>query len=198
MVPFLRSTPIETSATTIINNNSNNMVFGWMCYQRRNANESVDFTEASASDADALFGSNSISDDSLSFQRSDQVLCVVTYLDLTSYLSPDLFTMAPVNIHGYPRGAGSSGGERSGPHRYVLATVTQVHRDGDGRCCSYTVKRADTGTEQRAAREWLEPLGNPEGIEAATLAAAITTRSKKEERPKTPARRRSLLTWAGR
>lgn len=53
-----------------------------------------------------------------------------------------------VNRHGFPPGEGLSMEEQSGPYAFVLASVKTVHFDEFAEY--YTVKRADTGTEQRA------------------------------------------------
>jgi hypothetical protein len=53
-----------------------------------------------------------------------------------------------VNRHGFPPGDGTTADEQSGPYVYVFATVQTVHFDEFAEY--YTVKRADTGGEQRA------------------------------------------------
>lgn len=55
---------------------------------------------------------------------------------------------ALVNRFGFPPGEGTTIDEQSGPYAYVMATVKTVHFDEFAEY--YTVKRADTGAEQRA------------------------------------------------
>lgn len=79
-----------------------------------------------------------------------------------------------VNRYGYPDGGGHTPEEQRGPYVYVLATVKQVHFEEDAQY--YTVTRADTGAEQRADAEWMEPLRSARG-EAAALRAATESAS---------------------
>lgn len=74
-----------------------------------------------------------------------------------------------VNRCGYPPGEGITPEEQRGPYVYVLATVTKVHFEEDAQY--YTVTRADTGVEQRADDEWMEPLRSARGEAAARRAA---------------------------
>lgn len=53
-----------------------------------------------------------------------------------------------VNRYGFPPGQGVTPEEQRGPYVYVLATVVKVHFEEDAEY--YTVKRADTGVDQRA------------------------------------------------
>ena len=53
-----------------------------------------------------------------------------------------------VNRHGFPPGEGATPEEQSGPYSFVAATVLTVHFDEFAEY--YTVKRADSGAEQRA------------------------------------------------
>jgi hypothetical protein len=53
-----------------------------------------------------------------------------------------------VNRHGFPPGDGTNADEQSGPYSFVMATVLTVHFDEFAEY--YTVKRADSGAEQRA------------------------------------------------
>jgi hypothetical protein len=53
-----------------------------------------------------------------------------------------------VNIHGFPPGEGTTAEEQSGPYSFVMASVLTVHFDEFAEY--YTVKRADSGAEQRA------------------------------------------------
>ena len=89
--------------------------------------------------------------------------------------SKDLFTVAPVNAHGYPAGGGETEAERQGPYSYVICTVRKVHFDEDERY--YTVVRADTQSEQRADPGWMEPIRNAEAVDAAFVAASRTARA---------------------
>ena len=83
------------------------------------------------------------------FNVDDPVLCMLTLLNVTNPGDDnETFTVAPVNIHGYPPGEGKTEEERQGPYVFVLATVKKVHFDEDERY--YFVVRADNGTEQRA------------------------------------------------
>ena len=53
-----------------------------------------------------------------------------------------------VNRYGFPPGEGTTVEEQSGPYSFVMATIQTVHFDEFAEY--YTVKRADTGGEQRA------------------------------------------------
>jgi len=74
-----------------------------------------------------------------------------------------------VNRYGYPPGEGMTPEEQRGPYVYLLATVTKVHFEEDAEY--YTVTRADTGVNQRADDEWMEPLRTASGEAAARRAA---------------------------
>jgi hypothetical protein len=114
------------------------------------------------------------------FGVNDTVLVFLTLLNVTNMEDPkDTFTVAPVNKNGYPAGEGRTEEEKSGPYTFVLCTVKHVHFDEDDRY--YTVERADTGTQQRADSGWMEPLSDPDGIEAASRAAMRTTRSTQDK-----------------
>jgi hypothetical protein len=116
----------------------------------------------------------------IQFAANDTVLVFLTLLNVTNMDDPkDTFTIAPVNKLGYPQGAGATEQEKVGPYTFVLATVKHVHFDEDDRY--YTVIRADTGTEQRADSGWMEPLSDPEGIDAASRAAKRTVRSTQDK-----------------
>lgn len=74
-----------------------------------------------------------------------------------------------VNRHGFPPGEGSSPEEQRGPYKYVMATVKQVHFEEFA--AYYTVIRTDTGAQQRADGENMEPLETTWGQQAAYRAA---------------------------
>jgi hypothetical protein len=74
-----------------------------------------------------------------------------------------------VNRHGFPPHEGATPEERRGPYVYVLAQVKSVHFEEYS--VYYTVVRADTGAEQRADSDFMEPLTSPRGQLAALRAA---------------------------
>jgi hypothetical protein len=77
-----------------------------------------------------------------------------------------------VNIYGFPEvvgGGALSPEQRRGPYTYLLAQVKSVHFGEDAQY--YTVSRCDNEEEQRADAEWMEPITDPIGIEAAKTAA---------------------------
>lgn len=114
------------------------------------------------------------------FNVGDTVLVFLTLLNVTNMEDPkDTFTIAAVNILGYPEGEGRTDEEKRGPYNFVLATVKQLHFEEDDRY--YTVIRADTGSEQRADSGWMEPLSDPTGVEAAYRAAKRTFRSQSDQ-----------------
>lgn len=116
----------------------------------------------------------------IKFAVNDTVLVFLTLLNVTNMEDPkDTFTVAPVNKYGFPAGEGRTEAEKSGPYTFVICTVRHVHFDEDDRY--YTVERADTGTQQRADSGWMEPLADPEGIEAAMNAARKTVRSTQDK-----------------
>jgi hypothetical protein len=108
------------------------------------------------------------------FSQGDHVLVVLALLSLADVAgNKDLYTVDPVNQQGYPRSGGKNEtSHQPGPFLYVLCVVTQVHFDEDERY--YTVRRCDTGTEQRADPGYMEPIRDPEAIEAAYEAAMRT------------------------
>ena len=53
-----------------------------------------------------------------------------------------------VNRYGFPPGEGTTAEEQNGPYSFVMATIQTVHFDEFAEY--YTIKRADTGGEQRA------------------------------------------------
>lgn len=74
-----------------------------------------------------------------------------------------------VNRYGFPHGVGETDEERRGPYNYVLATITKLHFEEIK--TYYTVTRCDTGADQRADLEFMEPLRTPRGELAALKAA---------------------------
>jgi hypothetical protein len=108
------------------------------------------------------------------FFQGDHVLVVLALLSLADATgNKDLYTVDPVNQQGYPRSGGKNEPSyQQGPFLYVLCVVTQVHFDEDERY--YTVRRCDTCTEQRADPGYMEPIRDPEAIEAAYHAAMRT------------------------
>jgi hypothetical protein len=118
------------------------------------------------------------------FSTDDRALVLVSMLNYTNQEDDtDMFTIDPVNAFGFPAGGGNTEAEKQGPYSFVLTAVTKVHFDEDEKY--YTVRRLDTGTEQRADSGWMEPLkafdGGIEAIEAALNAAHRTKRSAAEE-----------------
>jgi len=74
-----------------------------------------------------------------------------------------------VNRHGFPPGEGESEEEQRGPYIYVVAKVKEVHFEEFA--AYYTVERCDTGAEQRADADFMEPLRTGRGEVAALRAA---------------------------
>lgn len=76
-----------------------------------------------------------------------------------------------VNRYGYPEwGAGATTAEeRRGPYIYLIAQVVSVHFGEDAQY--YTVRREDNNDEQRADAQYMEPITNESGVEAAKIAA---------------------------
>ena len=88
------------------------------------------------------------------------------------------FTISPVNEHGFPAGAGKSESQKQGPFEFLICTVTTVHFDEDERY--YTVRRGDTGAEQRADPSVMAPIRDVVGIEMAFRAAKRTRNAEAE------------------
>jgi len=74
-----------------------------------------------------------------------------------------------VNKYGFPPGRGETPEERRGPYKYVLASVKVVHFEEIQ--AYYTVMRMDTGADQRADVDYMEPIRSSRGYEAAMQAA---------------------------
>lgn len=84
-----------------------------------------------------------------------------------------------VNKHGFPDGEGTTPEEQRGPYIYVLATVKKVHFEEFA--AFYTVVRADTGAEQRADTDFMEPLRSLRGETAALMAATQSDRGQVDD-----------------
>jgi hypothetical protein len=152
---------------------------------KQGASSSWENVAAAATVAAATAG-NSGKRSHVQFGTDDRVLVMVSLLNITNHEDDkDMFTIDPVNKYGFPVGynfpvgGGNTEAERHGPFSFVIATVTNVHFDEDERY--YTVRRYDTGTEQRADSGWMEPIKDLAGIESAMRAAHHTTRSAAEE-----------------
>lgn len=78
-----------------------------------------------------------------------------------------------VNRYGFPPGEGATPEEQRGPYIYVLCTVKEVHFEEFA--AYYTVDRCDTGAEQRADADFMEPLRSDRGKAAALRAATQTS-----------------------
>jgi hypothetical protein len=77
-----------------------------------------------------------------------------------------------VNRYGFPEwdvGMYRTSEQRRGPYLYVLAKVVSVHFGEDAQY--YTVRREDTLEYQRADAQYMEPMLNQVGIDAAKIAA---------------------------
>lgn len=111
-----------------------------------------------------------------------------------SELDKDFGTVSPVNKFGYPIGEGKTEKQKHGPYKYVLCSIRQVHFDEDERY--YTVKRLDTGAEQRAdlGFDWMEPIRNYDDIEVAMKAAKHSKNSAAENEGKD--KERVSLLWS--
>lgn len=84
-----------------------------------------------------------------------------------------------VNRHGFPPGEGTTAEEQNGPYSFVMATVQTVHFDEFAEY--YTVKRADSGVEQRADTDYMEPFKTARGEQAALRAATQSSIMSPEE-----------------
>eukprot|EP00980_Cylindrotheca_fusiformis_P021686 scaffold8529_cov137-Cylindrotheca_fusiformis.AAC.16 len=163
---------------------SNSEAFGNAIEKLRNQDansewESVAAAVAVVQESERRPTSNTVSRHN-QFDVGDTVLVFLTLLNVTNMEDPkDTFTIAAVNMFGYPEGEGRTEDERKGPYNFVLATVKQLHFEEDDRY--YTVIRADTGTEQRADSGWMEPLSDPAGLDAAYRAAKRTFRSQSDQ-----------------
>lgn len=110
------------------------------------------------------------------YGTGEHVLVLLNLLNHQNKLDDPMdFTLSPVNEFGYPDGAGPTEKQREGPFHYVICTVTVVHFDEDERY--YTVRRGDTGGEQRADPNVMHPITDEDAIQAAFKAAKMTIRS---------------------
>lgn len=113
------------------------------------------------------------------FGQGDYVLVVLTILERADFDGDrELYTVDPVNSLGYPNGEGKTEAQKQGPYVYVLCKVTQVHFDEDERY--YTVRRCDTGSEQRAEPSFMERIRDEDAIDAAFEAAKRCERTMKD------------------
>lgn len=113
------------------------------------------------------------------FGQGDYVLVMLTILERTDFEGDrDFYTIDPVNSLGFPKREGKTEAQRQGPYLYVLCKVTQVHFDEDERY--YTVRRCDTGSEQRADPSFMERIRDDNAIEAAFEAAKRCKRTMKD------------------
>jgi hypothetical protein len=115
------------------------------------------------------------------FSQGDYVLVMINILRLADHdAEHDMYTVDPVNSYGFPHGEGKTEEQRQGPFIYVLCMVTQVHFDEDERY--YTVRRCDTGKEQRADPGFMQPIRDLDRIEIAMNAAKRTLQTKNAEK----------------
>ncbi|KAL7581050.1 hypothetical protein ACA910_005853 [Epithemia clementina (nom. ined.)] len=116
------------------------------------------------------------------YSADDHVLVLLGLLNLQNHGvdDPMNFTISPVNELGYPQGKGRTEQQKQGPFNYLICTVTVVHFDEDERY--YTVRRGDTGSEQRADPSVMRPITDPVVIEMA-FRAAQRTRSNDPDSP---------------
>ena len=110
------------------------------------------------------------------YTADEHVLVLLNLLNLQNHGvdDPADFTISPVNELGYPRGKGRTEIQKQGPFSYLICTVTVVHFDEDERY--YTVRRGDTGSEQRADPSVMRPVSDEAVIEMAFKAAKRTRR----------------------
>lgn len=98
-----------------------------------------------------------------------------------------------VNRYGYPPGEGITPEEQRGPYLYILATVAKVHFEEDAQY--YSVTRADTGVNQRADEEWMEPITTARGEAAARRAATRFSNTGADEQEHESDSRLSYGPW---
>ena len=95
------------------------------------------------------------------------------YVLISNHNLPIENSITLVNRYGFPE-YGISGAttseERRGPYIYLIAQVTSVHFGEDAQY--YTVKRGDNHENQRADAQYMEPITNLIGIDAAKKTAA--------------------------
>eukprot|EP00956_Cyclotella_meneghiniana_P042439 scaffold248464_cov119-Cyclotella_meneghiniana.AAC.1 len=99
------------------------------------------------------------------YGRGDHVL-------ITNHDLPDS-SLKLVNLHGFAEwdaGEALTSEEGRGPYSYLLAEVKNIHFQEN--LPYYTVTRIDTGEDQRADVDCMEPITNERNIEAAKRAAS--------------------------
>ena len=127
------------------------------------------------------------------FSKGDHCLVMLTMLGISDRDGQrDLYTVDPVNVHGYPAGEGKTDQHKHGPFMFVLCVVTQVHFDEDERY--YTVRRSDTGAKQRADPGFMEPILD-EAVDVAYRAAKRCKRTMNDGHESVGA---ETPTWFGR
>jgi len=144
---------------------------------RLNSHQSGDFEHVAAAAAVVAASAQPSTKRVIQFGRGDHVLVMLTLLGMADQDSENKgsYTIDPVNKLGYPHGKGKTEAQKQGPFLYVLCQVTQVHFDEDERY--YTVRRCDTGKEQRADPGYMEPIRDEAALEVALRAAERTERA---------------------
>lgn len=146
---------------------------------RLNIHRSSEFEHVAAAAAVVAASSQPIAKRGVQFGRGDFALVMLTLLGMADQDGEkDAYTVDPVNAHGYPQGKGKTETQKQGPFLFVLCQVTQVHFDEDERY--YTVRRCDTGKEQRADQAYMEPIRDDEAIDVALRAAQRTQRDARD------------------
>jgi len=113
------------------------------------------------------------------YSKGEQVLVFLNLLNHQNRADDrNDFTISPVNEHGFPAGHGKTEAQRQGPFEFLICVVTNVHFDEDEKY--YTVRRGDTGSEQRADSSVMAPIRDVVGIEMAYRAARRTRSSEAE------------------
>jgi hypothetical protein len=133
-------------------------------------------TAAAVSAAAAVVAASAQQRGFVQFGQGDFVLAMLTILEMADFDGDrELYTIDPVNASGYPKGEGKTESQKQGPYLYVLCKVMQVHFDEDERY--YTVRRCDTGSEQRADPGFMERIRDDSAIEAAFQVAKRSKRA---------------------
>jgi hypothetical protein len=161
---------LSGSSSSSTNNNNNNRTMADAVELLGNTN-STDFEHVAAAAAVVAAASQtSAKRGYVQFGQGDHVLVMLTLLGMADVSGDkESYTVDPVNALGYPQGQGKTESQKQGPFLFVLCTVTQVHFDEDERY--YTVRRFDTGSEQRADPGYMEPIRDADAIEVALGAA---------------------------
>lgn len=154
--------------------------------ERLSSYQSSDFEHVAAAAAVvAASAQGSTKRSSVQFGPNDHVLVMLTLLGMADTGGDRAsYTVDPVNAHGYPQGEGKTEAQRQGPYLFVLCAVTQVHFDEDERY--YTVRRCDTGTEQRADPGYMEAVCDADAVPVALRAAQHTERAEQQEQDAEP------------